>query len=62
MIASLIGLATMIAVAVWRFAKLEVAVKNDHQCNRLLIKAVSRTNLRVSRLTKTLETHIEGES
>ena len=47
-----------VLVAVWRFARLETAVKNQHKCQHLLVKAVSRLNYRTRKLTDRFDRHL----
>lgn len=60
MIASMIALTGMVGLAVWRFAKLESAVKNQHHCQHLLVKSVSRLNVRVKGLSDKFDKRIKS--
>ncbi len=60
-------IATIVAVGVvvWRFAHMEASVKRvgetlqeHHQCQHMLVKAISRLNMRVKKSTRILEKHI----
>ncbi len=46
MIAALTPATSLLALAVWRFARLESGVRHQAKCQVLLIKAVSRLGVR----------------
>ena len=46
MIGSLTAFSTVLAVAVWRFGRLEAAAKHQADCTRVLVRMVGRLNYR----------------
>lgn len=46
MIAALTPATGLLGLAVWRFSRLEVAVRHNSECNRTLVKIVGRLNYR----------------
>lgn len=45
----------LLAVAIWRFARLEGSMKHSARCQTLLVKAVSRLNVRQKALEAKLD-------
>lgn len=45
----------LLAIAVWRFARLEAASKHQHECNKLLVRAVSRLSVQGKTMVKELK-------
>ncbi len=42
----------LVAIAIWRFARLEASVKHQHDCQKMLVRAVSKLNVRYRSLLK----------
>ncbi len=51
----------LLAVAVWRFARLEGSVKHQTACQMRLVRAVARVNVRQKRIETKLDLHLEGQ-
>jgi len=46
MVAALTGFSGVLGLAIWRFAKMEAAVRHNSHCQRILVRMVDRLNYR----------------
>ena len=50
MMASMTAFSGLLGVAVWRFSRMESAVRHNSQCQKTLVKMIGRLNYRVRQI------------